>query len=192
MIRLETDRLLFRYHEPTDLAAYCAMESDPQYRAPQAVHPRAHLERRFRDTWLVRKPMGLLATILKASDAYIGRCGLYPRRDESGQVVENEASIAFYLARPYWGQGLATEAGLAFVQYGFQTLGLRRIEAGINAKNLASIRVVEKLGFRSLRSGADGETRWHDFELCAPGIQRGRYDNANAALRRAIRPPDAR
>lgn len=169
MIRLETNRLLFRDHEPSDLDAYCAMESDPEYRYPQPVHPRSELERRFRDTWLVRKPMGLLATVYKASDEYIGRCGLYPLRDASGEVVPNEALIAFYLARPYWGQGLASEAGGAFVRYGFQTLGLSRIEAGINAQNLASIRVVEKLGFHWLRSGGDGTIRWHDFELRAPG-----------------------
>lgn len=168
MIRLETNRLLLRDHQPSDLDAYCAMESDPLYRHPQPVHPRGELERRFRDTWLVRKPMGLLATVHKATDEYIGRCGLYPFRDASDEIVPNAAFIAFYLARPYWGQGLATEAGHAFVQYGFQTLGLRRIEAGVNAQNLRSVRVMEKLGFRLLRTGEDGEIRWHDFELRAP------------------------
>ncbi len=167
MIRLETDRLLFRDHEPSDLEPYCAIESDPQYRWPQPVRPRAEQERRFQETWLVPKALGLWATVYKANGEYIGRCGLYARRDEAGVIVPNEAMLGYYLARAYWGRGLATEAGRALVKYGFGTLGLHRIEAGVNAQNPASQRVLEKLGFKLLRSGADGETRWHDFELRA-------------------------
>lgn len=169
MTRLETPRLLFRDHLPEDLESYCAMESDAEYRRPQRVHPREELERSFRDTWLRPKPMGLLATVFRPEGAYIGRCGLYPLRDDANQVVPGEAMIAFYLARPYWGRGLATEAGEAFVAQGFETLGLRRIEAGINAQNAASLRVIEKLGFTWVRSGGNGPY-WHDFELRNPAL----------------------
>ena len=165
MVRLETERLLFRDHEPGDLEAYCAMESDSLYRAPQIVHPRAELERSFRDVWLVPKPLGLRATVFKPDNRYIGRCGLYPFRNESDVIVAGEAVLAFYLAREYWGRGLATEAGRAFVDHGFATLGLRKIHAGMNAKNAASIRVIEKLGFTRVRSGEGGGNRWHDYEL---------------------------
>ena len=164
-VRLETERLLFRDHEPDDLEAYCAMESDPLYRAPQRVHPRAELERSFRETWLVAKPLALRATVFKPDNQYIGRCGLYPFRNESDAMVAGEAVLAFYLAREYWGRGLATEAGRAFVDHGFATLGLRKIHAGMNAKNAASIRVIEKLGFTRVRSGEAGRNRWHDYEL---------------------------
>ena len=167
MAILETARLLFRNHELSDLDAYCEIESDTLYRAPQPVQPRAELERSFREGWLIPKPMGLLATIYKPSSTYIGRCGLYPFRDDSGKVIDGEANIAFYLARPYWGLGLATEAAEAFVQYGFDILGLRRIVAGINANNARSIRVVQKLGFQLARSGEGGGNRWHEFELIA-------------------------
>jgi ribosomal-protein-alanine N-acetyltransferase len=165
MVRLETDRLLFRDHEPDDLEAYCAMESDPLYRAPQRVHPRAELERSFRDVWLVPKPLALRATVFKPDNRYIGRCGLYPFRNESDAIVAGEAVLAFYLARDYWGRGIASEAGRAFVRHGFETLGLRKIHAGMNAENMASIRVIEKLGFTRVRSGEGGGNRWHDYEL---------------------------
>lgn len=165
MVWLETERLLFRDHEAGDLAPYCAIESDPLYRGSQPVHPREELERSFRETWLVPKPMALRATVCKDNQQYIGRCGLYPMRDESDVVVEGEARIAFYLARDYWRRGLATEAGHAFVRHGFETLGLRRIEAGMNARNVASIRVIEKLGFTWVRSGEGGGNQWHEYEL---------------------------
>ena len=130
------------------------------------MHPREELERSFRE-WLVRKPMALRATVFKPENSYIGRCGLYPARNDAGAIVEGEARIAFYLARDYWRRGLATEAGRAFVRYGFETLSLRKIHAGMNAGNMASIRVIEKLGFTWVRSGEGGGNRWHDFEIVA-------------------------
>lgn len=165
MIWLETDRLLFRNHEPADVDAYCTIESDPVYRGAQKIYSREEQERDFRETWLVHKPMALRATVFKEDGRYIGRCGLYPARDDSDAIIEGEARIAFYLAREYWGRGVATEAGRAFVRLGFETLGLRRIEAGMNAKNAASIRVIEKLGFAWVRSGEGCGNRWHEYEL---------------------------
>jgi [ribosomal protein S5]-alanine N-acetyltransferase len=162
---LETERLLFRYHQESDREPYCEMESDPVYRSPQPVHPRAELERSFSRTLATANAFGLLATVFKPEGRYIGRCGLYPRRNDANEVVPGEGCIAFYLARPYWGRGLATEAGRAFVEYGFRKLGLTRIEAGMNVKNLASIRVVEKLGFVWVRSGEGGGSLWHEYEI---------------------------
>jgi [ribosomal protein S5]-alanine N-acetyltransferase len=178
MIRLETERLLFRDHEPADLEPFCEMESDAAYRRPQKVHPRAELERSFREAWLPPKPMGLLATVYKPDGLYIGRCGLYPLRTEEGEVVPGEAQLAFYLARPYWGRGLATEAGRAFVRYGFAELGLSRIEAGANAANAASNRVIQKLGFTRLRSGHGEGNDWHLHEMRNPTGESDRIDYA--------------
>ena len=165
---LETERLIFRPHVEADFSSYVVMESDPIYRSPQPVRSITEQERSFRQTWLPPSPMSLLATVYKPDGHYIGRCGLYPARDERDQIIPGDARIAFYLARPYWGRGLATEAGRAFVTHGFETLGLRRIEAGINAGNAASLRVIEKLGFQWVRSGEGNGSRWHDFELWNP------------------------
>src|SRR5256885_9265819 len=51
------------------------------------------------------------------------------------------------LARPYWGQGLMTEAVRAMIQFGFEHMGLNRIEAEVMPENIASIRFLSKLGF---------------------------------------------
>jgi ribosomal-protein-alanine N-acetyltransferase len=168
LVRLETERLLFRDHEPGDLEPYCEIESDPDYRSPQVVLAREELERSFRQTWLRPKELGLYATVFKPEGRYIGRCGLYPFRNAQDEIQPNEAFIAFYIARPYWGRGIATEAGKAWIAHAFGKLGITRIEAGINAQNIASLRVVEKLGFQWIRSGGDENTRWHDFELRNP------------------------
>jgi RimJ/RimL family protein N-acetyltransferase len=165
MTDFETERLRFRQHQEADLEPFCEMESDPEYRRPQQVHPRAELERSFREGWLPPKAMGLLATVFKPEGRYIGRCGLYPARDENDHIIPGVANLAFYLARPYWGRGLATEAGRAFVARGFHDLRLRRIEAGVNANNAASMRVLEKLGFVRVQSGEGGGQAWHLYAI---------------------------
>jgi RimJ/RimL family protein N-acetyltransferase len=56
--------------------------------------------------------------------------------------------LGYWLARPHWGRGYATEAGRAVVAAGRDSLRLKRIEAGHFLDNPASGRVLEKLGFR--------------------------------------------
>jgi ribosomal-protein-alanine N-acetyltransferase len=178
MLILETERLRFRNHEEADLDPFCEMMADPEFRRLSGGRPlsREEAEKSFRsivigqEVRLQPKPMGLLATVFKPEGRYIGRCGLYPHRGEGNEVIPGEAQLAYYLARPYWGRGLATEAGRAFIQYGFTELGLSRIEAGVNANNLASLRVIQKLGFVWIRSGEGGGSSWHDYELRNPPL----------------------
>lgn len=56
--------------------------------------------------------------------------------------------MAYTIARVFWGQGLATEAARAIVEYGFGKLALRRLVCLIDPGNLASQRVSEKIGMR--------------------------------------------
>ncbi len=57
-----------------------------------------------------------------------------------------EIEVGYLLDRAHWGKGLATEGGLASLQFGFQTLGLESIIAVVHPDNKASSRVIEKLG----------------------------------------------
>lgn len=57
-----------------------------------------------------------------------------------------EIEVGYLLSRTHWGQGFATEGGLASLQFSFQTLGLERIIAIVHPDNRASQRVIEKLG----------------------------------------------
>ena len=150
MTLLETDRLLFRQHEHADIDDYCAMEMDPDVRRYVGGKPRSReeAEKRFLPG-LVRAPndLAMWATIYKPENKYIGRCGIYPHFNQDGNPIAGEASLGLYIAKPYWGRGLATEAGHAFIDFGFNKLNIKRIVTSIQAGKDASIRVIEKLGF---------------------------------------------
>jgi RimJ/RimL family protein N-acetyltransferase len=166
---LETPRLLFRPHQPGDLEPYCAMEMDPEVRRYVGGYARTReaAEAKFRNA-LNAAPsrLSLWATVLKSEAAAIGRCGLYPHI-HNHRTVPNEAVLAFYLARPFWGQGLATEAGATFISFGFDQLQLSRIVATVEAGNDASVRIMNKLGFTLTRT-EPGQRTFHHFELLRP------------------------
>jgi aminoglycoside 6'-N-acetyltransferase len=62
--------------------------------------------------------------------------------------AHRQASFGFTLARPYWGQGYATEACGAVLEYLFSELKLHRVTADCDVNNHASYRLLERLGFR--------------------------------------------
>ncbi|MCK4449041.1 MAG: GNAT family N-acetyltransferase [Anaerolineae bacterium] len=57
-----------------------------------------------------------------------------------------EVEVAYLLGKAYWGKGLATEAAQACLQYGFENVEVESIVAIVHPENLASQRVIEKLG----------------------------------------------
>ena len=176
MIILESERLLFRPHEPADLDSFCAMEMDPEVRRYVGGYPRSRedAERRFRQGPLEPTPdrLGVWATIQKSNGRYVGRCGLYPHMNSSGEKVAGEAVLSFYLARAHWGQGLASEAAAAFVEFGWRHLQLLRIVATVQVGNAASVRILEKLRFELLATDV-GQRSFFKFALPSPEQRNG-------------------
>ena len=80
--------------------------------------------------------------------------------------------FGYWIARPYWGRGLATEAGRALIANARDTLRLKRLDAGHFLDNPASGRVLEKLGFRPTgatvrrySAGRNAEAECREFVL---------------------------
>jgi RimJ/RimL family protein N-acetyltransferase len=76
---------------------------------------------------------------LKSEDKLIGGCRV-------NKVSEREAHLGYILNQNYWGNGYATEAAKAMVEYAFTELGVHRVYADCHPENTASIRVLEKVG----------------------------------------------
>jgi RimJ/RimL family protein N-acetyltransferase len=166
---LETDRLVFRAHTIDDLDAFCAMQMDAEFRRFVGGRPRTRqeAEERFRQQLAAHGGMRLWATLLKADDRYIGYSGIYPHTAD-GVRLADEGVLACYIARAFWGRGLATEAARAFVEFGFGPLGLSRIVASADADHAASRRVLAKLGFREVGVTVHGSRRIHEYEQRRP------------------------
>jgi ribosomal-protein-alanine N-acetyltransferase len=169
MTVLETERLLFRDHEASDLDAFCAMEADAEVRRFVGGQPRSReaAESKFVRVYLppVRDRLGMWATVYKPEGVYIGYCGVYPHFGQDGERITGEGALGFHLASNYWNRGLATEAGRAFVAFALGELRLSRIVTSVEIGHAASMRVLQKIGFRRVRTEAGEKRSFHHFEL---------------------------
>lgn len=105
------------------------------------------------------------AVTLGESGTLIGGCGIRvaSKRDRS-------ANMGYCLRRDAWGRGYATEAAAAVLEFGFDVLNSHRIFATCDTENLASARVLEKVGMRReghFREDTRIRGRWRDSYLYA-------------------------
>lgn len=89
----------------------------------------------------------------RSDDFMIGSCGLFAHQPE-----HRRAELGYALASAYWGQGYAAEALRLALDYAFGGLDLHRLQADVDPRNAASIRLLELFGFT--REGLLRE-RWH-------------------------------
>ena len=90
--------------------------------------------------WEAKKNLALAVTA--EADELVGAVSLRLRLDH------RRGELGYWIGVPYWNRGYATEAAGALVAYGFNELGLNRIEAQYITRNPASGRVMEKLGMK--------------------------------------------
>lgn len=148
-MNLRTDRLTIREFHEDDWPALHDIESREEVARFQDFAPRTLDESR---TYVLESIAGArenprrtfdLAMTLTAGDLLIGRVGLGIIDPEIGEAV-----LWYTLHPDHWGQGFTTEAARAMVDAGFRELGLHRIWADCDPDNVASWRVLEKIGMR--------------------------------------------
>jgi [ribosomal protein S5]-alanine N-acetyltransferase len=81
---------------------------------------------------------------IEYNGVYVGNIGLHKGTD----VYRLSAEIGYFLGEPYWNLGIMTKAVNLICDYGFKNLDIVRIHAGIFEFNPASMRVLEKCGFK--------------------------------------------
>ena len=139
-----TERLLLRPGWAEDAPALAAAIADEMIVRNLATAPWPY---RLRDAEAFlaqpRDPILPSFLIFKRTDGaptLVGSCGL--GRRPSGAV-----ELGYWIARPFWGGGYATESGLALIEIA-RALGIARLEGSHFLDNPASARVLEKLGFK--------------------------------------------
>lgn len=170
-MRLTTERLILRDFEEQDWRDTHAYESDPEvvrYQSFPPLTPEASRDYIARDiAQRAQRPRRTydLAVVPKEGVGVVGRCGLHISNLELAEGV-----LWYILNRRYWGQGYIPEAARAMLAFGFGQLGLHRIWADTDPRNLASIRVLEKLGMRReahLRENVRVKGEWCDTLIYA-------------------------
>jgi RimJ/RimL family protein N-acetyltransferase len=159
MTELRTDRLALRHWRDSDLEPWAAMNADPEIRK----HLGDLLTREESDASVARfkvefeqQGFGWWAIEVRDTGEFIGFAGLDPV-DEGLPFTGVE--IGWRLARAAWGKGYATEAALAVLAFGFDTLELPEILALTTATNFRSQAVMSRIGMtRDLDGDFDDPT----------------------------------
>ena len=163
---LETERLRLREFVPEDAAALAAVLGDP---VTMQYYP-APFNRKEVEEWIERNRQryrsegyGLWAMLLRDSGELIGDCGCYLREVEGRSSVE----ISYHVRHDLWGNGYATEAARACMQYAFDKLGVDRVISLIRPENVQSRRVAEKNGLT-----CEKIIFWRGYDHCIYAKQR--------------------
>jgi len=161
---LETDRLVLRHRSVDEADVFRRLWTERDPRVP--VHRRIDAEGRPTVDDIAAQLLAeqdepgprLLAVQRKGSGDVIGYCGL----TLDGNGSSDEPQLAYELLRAFHGSGYATEAGRAVVAWA-DGAGIPRLWAEVWDWNVASRRVLEKLGFRE--TGRVGRTSVHGRSL---------------------------
>lgn len=173
---IETERLTLRKLTPDDAKAIFAYSSDPEVAryVTWETHRTIEDSRAFLDLTLAKYEGGGepdWGIMYKGDGRFVGACGFV------GWVPEHaRAEVGCALAREYWGRGLVSEALRAMIRFGFERMGLNRVEARCTTANAASVRVMEKSGMTyegTFRQREFFKDAYHDMRLHA--ILRGEF-----------------
>jgi ribosomal-protein-alanine N-acetyltransferase len=164
--QLETPRLVLRTLVPGDADDIFAYAADPdmaQYTLWSA-HTSLEDSQQF-IAWILSGSLACWAIVQPATGRVIGTSFLH-----SHHARHHRAEIAFNLAKHAWGRGYITEAAHAVIRAGFTHYGLNRIEGTCMLGNVASARVMEKVGMHCegiLRHYVFAKQAFHDMKLYA-------------------------
>ncbi|MEA2484163.1 MAG: hypothetical protein QOC55_2110 [Thermoleophilaceae bacterium] len=144
---ITTERLLLRPLVEADVDELVALHADAESRRFLGALDRDEALRRVRDSereWRERGH-GRAAIVHRESGRFLGRSGL------KHITHFDEVEIAWALHRDVWGQGYATEAARAWIEWGFASLDAPYFTAMIEPQNERSFAVAARLGMTRLR-----------------------------------------
>ncbi len=157
---LRTERLLLREITFRDTEAIFRIRGDYQVTrhnigaAYESAADARRLIEQIRKAYRAKAELRWGITLLGGDNSVIGMCGY-----NNWHRVDQRGSIGYDLARAYWGKGIMREAVQAVTDFGFERLGLNRLEADVGAGNSASISLLKALGFQH-----EGTQREYYFE----------------------------
>jgi RimJ/RimL family protein N-acetyltransferase len=147
-ILLETTRLILRSPEIADLDHFVILRSDPdvmKYLGDGKVQTKKEVARFLKTTIAYQKkyPYSFFCVFEKDTGDFVGQASLshFAFNDK-----QSDNEIAYRLHKRFWRKGYGTEIAQALVDCGFKYLTVKRLVAFVDPENIASRRVIEKIG----------------------------------------------
>ncbi len=142
---LTTSRLVIKPGTLSDAPELLELNSDPdviRYTGDHALMNISQAEKLVKERLIPQFDKYQMSrfSVFRKDGTYLGWCGLvfFPET--------NEVDLGYRFKKKYWGQGYATEASRACLEYGFKTLKLETIIGKSMPDNIASIKVLQKMG----------------------------------------------
>lgn len=161
---LRTERLILRPFAPPDAGEVHAIVSDREiaYNTAHIPHPypagmAAEWIERVTGRWETGES-AVFAAAQQSDGCIVAAIGL------EIEPPHRRAELGYWVARPYWNSGYATEAARAVVRFGFHVLGLNRVVAHHYCRNGASGRVLQKIGMTFEGRLRQHMLKWGVFE----------------------------
>lgn len=166
---LETDRLILRELKPSDTEAFFAMDSNPNVHKYLWNKPMQKIEEIIDVIEFVRKQyvengIGRFAMISKETNEFIGWAGLKFNTEPVNNKV-NFYDIGYRLDEKFWGKGYASEATFAWLDYAFQIMKIKTLEAAAHTENAASNRILQKIGMQMTEQYLEDGISWNWYQL---------------------------
>lgn len=155
MTVLETERLTLRRFRPEDAAAFDRWAADEEFQRHLGPAQRGVDSIARHEAHWAERGFGLLAVEWRETGELIGRTGPQYHR-----AWPDDPEVGWSIDPAWWGRGIATEAGRASIDWAFGDLGFERVVSITTEANVASRRVMEKLGFELLTT-----LRWERWDL---------------------------
>lgn len=146
-IAMETDRIILRPWQESDAAALYKYASDPEVGPRAGWSPHKSLEESLEIIRTVFNNDTTWAIVLKETGEAIGAMGYGPSCDCNLPSREGEPTVGYWVARPYWGRGICTEALGLMIRNILSDTDIASLISGHFIDNPASGRVMEKCGF---------------------------------------------
>ena len=166
---LETGRLILREMLLSDAEALFEMDSNPKVHQYLWNKPLTDISEVYQYIKKVRNQylennIGRFVVVLKESNELIGWAGL----KYNTEIVNNKVhfyDIGYRLNEKFWGKGYASEASFAWLEYGFMVMKINVMEAAAHTDNIASNRILQKIGLKMTEKYMEDGVAWNWYEL---------------------------
>jgi ribosomal-protein-alanine N-acetyltransferase len=171
---LETERLILREMLPSDAAALFEMDSNPNVHKYLWNKPLTSIDGVYQYIEMVRNQylennIGRFVVVLKETNELIGWAGL----KYNTEIVNNKVhfyDIGYRLNEKFWGKGYASEASFAWLDYGFNVIKIKVMEAAAHTDNIASNRILQKIGLKMTEKYLEEGVSWNWYEFKNPNL----------------------